>query len=359
MMKKFLGVFLGLSLLATFVWTTFFLYQKSEEDPVVHEVATPLMADIFVKTVATGNIKPRKEVDVKSKVSGVIEEVLVEAGDAVTKGDVIARIELVPDVEYLRSAESDVEKARLNYLNVERDFERQKKLHNALLISDFEFNKYKLQFDLAEETLQAAEDNVALIKVGVSKHGGKISNIVYATVSGLLLSVPVKEGTFVIESNTFNAGTTIAQIANMNDMIFEGKIDESEVGKLKIGMPISLSIGALGQHTFGADLEYIAPKGYDHHGTIKFDIRAAIKLQAGVFLRAGYSANADIVLNERIDVLAINEGNLIIENGANFVEVAINDKDFERREVVTGLSDGINIEVLSGIQLSEKLKKLY
>lgn len=358
-MKKFLGALLGLALLATFVWTTYFLYQKSQTVPVVFETATPLIADIFVKTVATGNIKPRKEIDVKSKVSGVVEEIFVEAGDAVKKGDLIARIELVPDVEYLRSAESNIEKARLNYLNVERDLARQKKLHQSSLISDFEFHKHKLQFDLAEEVLQAAEDNVALIKEGVSKHGGRVSNLIYATVTGLLLRVPVKEGTFVIESNTFNAGTTIAQIANMDDMIFEGKIDESEVGKLQVGMPITLSIGALAQHDFGAELEYIAPKGYDHHGTIKFDIRASVKLQQGVFLRAGYSANADIVLNERRQVLALNEGNLIIEGDKTFVEIAVDEQSFKKHEVKTGLSDGINIEILSGIELDTQLKKLY
>lgn len=358
-MKKFIGMLVGIFLLGTFVWTMFFLYQKSQVAPVVYEVTTPLMADIFVKTVATGNIKPRKEIDVKSKVSGVVEALFVEAGDTVKKGDIIAKIELVPDVEYLRNAESNVERARLNYLNIERDLVRQKKLHNASLISDFEFNKHQLQFDLAKEVLQAAEDNVALIQEGVSKHTGKISNIIYATVDGLLLSVPVKEGTFVIESNTFNAGTTIAQIANMNDMIFEGKIDESEVGKLKIGMPITLYVGALSEHIFTADLEFIAPKGYDHHGTMKFDIRAAIKLQQGILLRAGYSANAEIVLNERRNVLAVNEGNLILEGDLVYVEIKTGDDQFERQKIKVGLSDGINIEVLSGVNLNTQLKKRY
>lgn len=358
-MKKLIGMLACVFLLATFIWTLFFLYQKSQVAPVKYEVAMPLITNIFVKTVATGNIKPRKEIDVKSKVSGVVETLYVEAGDTVKKGDLIAKIELVPDVEYLRNAESNVERARLNYLNVERDLARQKKLHTALLISDFEFNKHQLQFDLAKEVLQAAEDNVALIQEGVSKHGGKISNIIYATVDGLLLSVPVKEGTFVIESNTFNAGTTIAQIANMSDMIFEGKIDESEVGKLQIGMPITLSVGALSEHTFKASLEFIAPKGYDHHGTMKFDIRAAIKLQQGVFLRAGYSANAEIILNERRNALAVNEGNLMLEDNRIFVEVKTGDDQFALQEIKTGLSDGINIEVLSGIDLNTQLKKRY
>lgn len=358
-MKKFLGMMLGLGLIALFAWTTYFLYQKSQTPPVVYETAEPFMADIEVKTVATGNIKPRKEIEVKSKVSGVVEAIFVEAGDKVDKGDLIARIELVPDVEYLRNAESSLEKARLNFANAKRDFARQEKLFQAKLISEFEYNKHQLQYALAEEVLQAAEDNVDLIKEGVSKHSGKVSNRVTATAAGLLLNIPVKQGAFVIESNTFNAGTTIAQIANMDDMIFEGFIDESEVGKLHEGMPLTLRIGALDERAFKADLEFIAPKGVDQQGTIKFEIRAAIKLQADVFLRAGYSANADIVLDSRNQVLAINEGNLLIENGKTFVELAIGADQFEKHPVVTGLSDGINIEIVQGLSLGQKIKKRY
>jgi HlyD family secretion protein len=358
-MKKFFGLMLAFLLLAVFAWTTFFLYNKSQQAPVVFETVTPFLADIVLKTVATGNIKPRKEIEVKSKVSGVVETIFVEAGDAILKGDLIARIELLPDVEYLRNAESNLEKAKLNFQNVSRDFARQETLYKSSLISEFEFNRFKLEFDLAKESLSATEDNVALIKEGVSKSGGTVSNLVYATASGILLNIPVKQGTFVIESNTFNAGTTIAEIANMDDMIFEGQIDESEVGKLKVGMPLTLRIGALNERTYHAELEYIAPKGTDQQGTIKFEIRAAIALQSDIFLRAGYSANADIVLDQRHQVLAINEGNLIIEAEATFVEVANEEQKFERRPITTGLSDGINIEVLSGLELNTQLKKLY
>ena len=358
-MKKFFGLAVALGLVGLFAWTTLFLYQKSQQPPVVFQLAKPLMADIAVKTVATGSIKPRKEIAVKSKVSGAVENVFVEADEAIQKGDLIARIELVPNVEYLRSAESNLEKASINFKNVTKDIVRQKKLFEAALIPEFEFNKYQLQYDLAQEALKAAEDNVALIKEGVSKDGGRISNLVYATATGLLLTVPVKQGTFVIESNTFNEGSTIAEIANMDDMIFEGQIDESEVGKLKVGMPLTLRIGALNEHSFGAELEYIAPKGFDQQGTIKFEIRAAIKLQKEIFLRAGYSANADIVLAEKKNVLAINEGNMIIEGDKTFIELAVGEQKFEKREITTGLSDGINIEVLSGLDLAASIKKLF
>ncbi|HEY7772959.1 MAG TPA: efflux RND transporter periplasmic adaptor subunit [Marinagarivorans sp.] len=356
-MKKIIGIFLAFALLGVFAWTTYFLYQKSQQAPVVYETTTPFSADIYSKTVATGNIKPRQEIEVKSKVSGVVEKIFVEAGDAVAKGDLIARIELVPDVEYLRTAESNLEKARLNFMNTSRDFERQKKLFANSLISEFEYNKFELQYDLAKEVLAATEDNVALIKEGVTNSGGRVSNLVYATADGILLTVPVKQGTFVIESNTFNAGTTIAQIANMEDMIFEGQIDESEVGKLEVGMPLTLSIGALNERSFAAELEFIAPKGTDQQGTIKFEIRAAIELQDDIFLRAGYSANAEIVLDQRNQVLAINEGNLLIEADGTYVEVATGEQTFVKRQVVTGLSDGINVEIVSGLDASARIKK--
>ena len=206
--------------------------------------------------------------------------------------------------------------------------------------------------------MQAAENNVALIKDGASKKSGKVSNLVHATASGIVLDVPVKEGSFVVETNTFNSGTNIAVVANMEDMIFEGQVDESEVGKLKEGMPLELKVGAIGESQFTAHLEYISPKGFEDQGTIKFEIRAAVKLNDDNFLRAGYSANADIVLDKRENVLAINEANLIIEDAKPFVEIAVGEQQFERKAIKTGLSDGINIEILSGLNENDSIKRL-
>jgi HlyD family secretion protein len=235
---------------------------------------------------------------------------------------------------------------------------RQKKLYDDKIISEFDFNRYMLEYNLRRQELDAAENNLDLIKEGASKKSGSVSNLVRSTADGMILDVPVKQGTFVIESNTFNEGTTIATVANMNEMIFEGKVDESEVGKLKEGMGLLLTIGALDKDTFMADLEYISPKGVEEEGAIQFEIKAAINLKEGTFLRAGYSANADIVLDKRDSVLAIKESNLIFEEEKIFVELETGDQVFEKREIETGLSDGINIEILSGLDPDDEIKKL-
>lgn len=357
-MKKIFLSLVGILMLALFIGTTIFLYKKSQEAPVIYQTTKAYKADIVRKTVATGKIVPRKEIAVKSRVPGVIEEVYVEAGQKIAKGDLIAKIELLPDMAFLSNAESELEKARINLANAQKELQRQQVLFRDKLIPELEFNKFELQYQLAAEGVRAAENNVALIRDGASKKSGKVSNLVQATVSGVLLDIPVKEGGFVIQSNTFNEGTTIASIANMEDMIFEGRVDESEVGKLKEGMPLELRVGALGDPRFTAHLEYIAPKGFEDQGTIKFQIRAAVTLSSDTFLRAGYSANADIVLEKRDQVLAINEANLIAEGDKTFVEVETGPQQFVRREVATGISDGINIEILSGLELSESIKQL-
>lgn len=357
-MKKLFLSFIFISILGAFVYTTYFLYQKSQEPPVVFETTQPFYTDITRKTVATGHIVPRKEIAVKSKVSGVVESVYVEAGDAIKEGELIAKIKLIPNMEYLSRAESELEKAKINFANAKRELARQRALFEDKLIPEFEYNKFLLQFDLSKEAVSAAENNVALIKDGASKESGKVSNLIAATTSGIVLDVPVKEGSFVIESNTFNAGTSIALIANMQDMIFEGRVDEAEVGKLKEGMPLKLKVGALDDVSFDATLEYISPKGWSDQGTIKFSIKAAVSLDNNYFLRAGYSANADIVLEEKNNVLAINEGNLIIEDDKTYVEIETGEQQFEKREVKTGLSDGINIEIIQGLSENTILKKL-
>lgn len=357
-MKKvlFFSVLVGIGCL--FAGTAVFLYQKSNEKPVVYHTDKPFVTSIVKKTVATGKIIPRKEVEIKSQVSGVVETIFVEAGQLVAKGDLLAKIELIPDMERLNAAESQLETSRINFNNAQRELKRLKKLFEDHLVSESEYNKYILDFDLQREAVTAAENNVALIKEGASKNADKVSNLVWATVAGTVLDVPVKEGTFVTETNTFNAGTTIATIANMKDMIFEGKVDESEVGKVREGMELVLSIGAIEAEPFTALLEYISPKGVEDQGTIKFELRAAVQLKEERYLRAGYSANADIVLDRRENVLAINEGNLQFEEQETFVEVEVAQQVFERRDIETGLSDGINIEVVAGLTETDVVKKL-
>jgi HlyD family secretion protein len=357
-MKKLFLILIVLIIAAVFIGTGVFLYQKSQEKPVVFETASAFKADIVKKTVATGSIKPRKEIEIKPQVSGVVDKLFVEAGDLVAKGDLIARIQLIPDMEHLSAAESRLESARISLRNAKLEYDRQKMLYEDGLVGELGFKKFQLNFELQQESVSAAEDTVDLIKEGASKKSGNVANLVRSTVEGMVLVVPVKEGTFVTETNTFNQGTTIANVANMKDLIFEGKLDESEIGKVRVGMELILNVGAITGQSFDANLEYVSPKGMDDQGTIKFEIKAAVGIQEGLFLRAGYSANADIVLDRREQVLAINEGNLITEDGKSYVEVETGPQEFERKEVQTGLSDGINIEVLGGITEQTKFKKL-
>jgi len=357
-MKRFFIILFIILIAGLFIGTGYFLYQKSEEPEVVFETDSVFVANIVMKTVATGSIVPRNEVEVKSQVSGVVDKLYVEPGISVKFGDLIAKIRIIPDVVALNNAQGQVEAARINYANAERELKRQKELFEQKVISDFEYNRFVLDYNLMKQQLEAMQNNLELIREGAAKKSGNISNLVKATVEGMILDVPVKEGSFVTETNPFNDGTTIASIADVADMIFEGKVDESEVGKLNEGMDLNLSIGALESMSFGAKLEYISPKGVEEEGAIQFEIRASVDLQEGTFLRAGYSANADIVLDRRDSVYAIRESNLIFEDGKIFVEVETGPQQFEKTELQTGLSDGIIIEVLGGIDKDTRIKKL-
>jgi HlyD family secretion protein len=356
-MKRILVTVLIIFIFALFIGTGFFLYQKSQEPPVVYETDAPFKTDIVKKTIATGTIVPRKEVALKSQVSGVVEKLYVEEGSTVKVGDPIAKIRLIPNVVALNNAQTQLETARINLDNAIREMQRQKELFDGKVISEMEYNTFQLDYKLRTQALEAAENNLELIREGSSRKSGSVSNMVKSTVNGMILDIPVKEGSFIIESNTFNEGTSIAAIADMSEMIFEGKVDESEVGKIKTGMDLILSVGAIEGESFDANLEFISPKGLSEEGAIKFEIKAAIALRPEQFLRAGYSATADIVLEKREDVLAIKESNLLFEENKTYVEVAKGEQQFEKREVKTGLSDGINIQIAEGLAENEKIKK--
>src|SRR5690606_1104334 len=270
---------------------------------------------------------------------GVVGQLYVVAGQTVNKGDIIAKITLAPNMVMLNQAESQLETAKINLQNATVEFERQKKLFAEKLISASEYNKFLLNYDLQKEAVTSAENNLLLMKSGATKKSDKVSNMIPATVTGMILDLPYKEGAFIVETSSFGSGTTIATLADMNDMIFEGMVDESEVGKIREGMELLLDVGALEGEPFTATLEYISPKGVTDQGTIKFQIRAAVKLSDKLFLRSNYSANADIVLDKRENVVAINEGNLIVEEKGQFVEVETGPQTFEKREVKTGISD--------------------
>jgi HlyD family secretion protein len=356
-MKKVLRISLIVILLATFAGTIYFLYKKSEKKQEVFKIEKPSSLNILKKTVATGAVVPRKEIDIKPRVSGIIEKLFVEAGQVVKTGDMIARVKIIPNMVSLNEAESRLNRANINFGNAKTEYERMKKLYDQKVISAAEFQRTELSYNNAKEEQETADNNLQLIKEGTSRSVGNAANtIIRATISGTVLNVPVKEGNSVIESNTFNEGTTIATIADMSDMIFQGKVDESEVGKIKTGMALIVTIGAIETDKYDAHLEYISPKGVTEDGAIQFEIKAAMKLKPGSFIRAGYSANADIVLDRRDSVLSIPESLLKFEGEQRFVEVETTPQTFKKQYITTGLSDGINIEVLSGIDKNARLK---
>lgn len=344
-------------ILSLFIGTAVFLFMKSRKKPVTFDTKIPFIADIIKKTVATGSVVPRKEITIKPQISGIIEKIFVEPGDMVKKDHLIARIKIIPDMISLNNAESRLKKAGIQLDDAKKAFNRQKKLYNRNIITESKFLEYELKLNTAREEFESAKNNLQLIRDGISKKFDQTTNtLIRSTIGGMILEVPVKEGVSVIESNNFNEGTTIAIVADMTEMIFKGKVDESEVGKIKPGMDLILTIGAIENETFNAKLEYIAPKGIDEQGTIQFEIRAKLDLKKSHFLRAGYSANADIVLDRRDRVMTIHESLLQFEDKKAYVEVMIGPDQYEKRFIETGLSDGINIQVTSGLTLQDRIK---
>jgi HlyD family secretion protein len=351
------GVILGL----LFIWTFYFLYQKSQKPPVKYQIKKAEIGNIINKTVATGSVVPRREIQIKPQISGIIDEIYVEPGDHVEKEQVIAKVKIIPDMVNLNSAESRVKQAGIKLNDAKLDYDRQKELFDREVISKSEFQKVVTSYNASKQELEAAENNLELIKEGVIKDFASASNtLIRATITGMVLDVPVKEGNSVIQANTFNDGTTIATIADMSDMIFEGKIDETEVGKISSGMDLMLTIGAIEDKKFDAKLTYVAPKGVEENGAIQFEIKADVSLNDSDFVRAGYSANADIVLDKKDSVMTIDESLVKFENDTAFVELFKGEEDgkqmFEKKEIKTGLSDGIKIQVLDGLTLDDEIK---
>ena len=356
-MKKVLGILLAIAFAALVVGTGVFLWKKSQKKPVVYATAAPTRTDIVHKTVAAGSVVPRKEILVKPQVSGIVEELHVEAGEQVERGELIAKVRVIPNMVQLSSGESRVNRAKIALSDARRELERRQRLFADGTIAEAELQSAEIAAQQAEEELAAAEDNLEIVRKGTSGRVASASTtLVRATISGTVLEVPVEVGSSVIEANNFNDGTTIASIADLGDMIFEGKVDESEVGKLREGMALELTIGAVPDRKLAATLEHIAPKGIEEEGAIQFEIRAALAPQSDVFIRANYSANADIVLDRRDGVLAIDEGLLQFDGEQPYVEVETAPQVFERRDIVTGLSDGLQIEVVSGLSEEDRVK---
>lgn len=352
-MKKYFKIIVAVLVALIFIGMFVFLWRKSQPQPVAYEEYSPKVMDISKTTVVTGKIEPRNEVNVKPQISGIITQLYKEAGDRVQAGEVIAKVKVIPDMQQLSSAEARVRLANVNATQAKTDYEREKILFDKGYVSADEYDKLKLAYSQAKEELAAANDHLQVVRDGVSKSNANASStLVRSTVSGLVLDVPVKVGNSVILSNTFNDGTTIASVANMNDLIFRGNIDETEVGRLVTGMPMQITIGALQDLSFEASLEYVSPKAVESNGANQFEIKAAVHVGNNAHVRSGYSATAEIELSAAKNVLTIPESAIEFSGNDTFVNIVKgsgDNKTYERRKVTTGLSDGLNIEIKSGI----------
>jgi HlyD family secretion protein len=355
-MKRILYIFLGLAVLAASVWLGVYFYQKSNKPKTVFKTETPFVTSITKKTIATGSIVPLKEINIKPQVSGIVEELYVEAGQSIKAGQSIAKIKIVPNLASINQAESEVDRNKLQLTESKKELDRYEQLFNQKVVAEQEYRRYLSDYQLKKQAVEAAENNLQILKSGTSLRKSIVSNVIYSTVDGMLLDVPVKVGSSVIERNNFNEGTTIASVADMKSLIFEGKVDEAEVAKLKENMDLVLTIGAIDEKKFNAKLYYISPKGVTEEGAIKFQIKARVLLSDSDFVRAGYSANADIVLDKKDSVMAIKESLLQFKKDSVFVEIEKSPEQFEKRLIKTGISDGINVEVVSGLKKTDKIK---
>ena len=373
-MKKYSKLIIAAVIALIFIGTFVFLWQKSQPKEIVYNEFTPAMNEVKKTTIITGKIEPRNEVNIKPQISGIITQLMKEPGQYVQQGEVIAKVKVIPDMGQLSSAEARVRLAEINQQQAQIDYERQKKLYDKQLVSADEFEKIRQKLRQTKEEIVAAQDALQVVRDGVSKSNASASStLVRSTISGVILDVPVKVGNSVILSNTFNDGTTIASVANMNDLIFRGNIDETEVGQLVQGMPMKITIGALQDLKFDAALEYISPKATESNGANQFEIKAAVQLASlkqekdgkpvvlahSNTLRSGYSANAEIVLARADNVLTVPESAIEFSGDTTFVYIIKgegNDKTFERKQVTTGLSDGVNIEIKKGIGAKDKVR---
>lgn len=356
-MKKFKRIAIVSLIAILFIGTFAYLYKRSRPKPDRFEEVIPAMADISRSTVVTGKIVPRDEINIKPQISGIISEILKEAGEQVKEGEIIAKVKVIPEMGSLSSAQSRVRLSELNLQQAKTNLDREKALYDKDLVSAEEYEQVRQAYRQAKEEHDAAQETLEVVRDGVSKsNASSSSTLIRSTINGLILDVPVKVGNSVIQSNTFNDGTTIATVADMHDLIFDGNIDETEVGKLSEGMPVRITIGALQDLSFDAILEYISPKAVESNGTKQFEIKAAVSIPDGHTIRSGYSANAEIVLQRAEQVISIPESAVEFKNDSTFVYIQEENGTYTRRAITTGISDGINIEVREGLSTGDKVR---
>jgi len=340
------------------VFATLYFIKTNSKPLVEYDIQSPKIQSIEKKTVVTGTVIPEDEVEIKPQISGIIEKLFVEEGDLVSNGDLLAKVKVVPNEQALNTAKGRLSNTLILLKNAEVEFKRNQSLCEKEIISKQQFDNAKLSYDQAEQNVKNARSDLQIIKLG-SAGGSTIANTnIRATVAGTILEIPVKEGDQVIESNTFNAGTTMATVADLNKMIFEGKVDEAEVAKLTIGMPLTVNLGAIQDKDFDAQLKFIAPKGNEEQGTVQFKIEGDVYLDNSVFIRAGYSANASLILEKKDSIMGISEALLQFDKITNdpYVEVKNDKGTFERKNIQVGISDGINVEIISGLSIEDKIK---
>lgn len=359
-MNKFTKVAVGTAVTAVFLGTFWFLYQKSQPEIIVYETHQPKVMDLEKTTLITGKIEPRDEVNIKPQISGIIAELYKEAGQMVKKDEVIAKVKVIPDMSSLSSAESRIELAQINLDQSQREYDRIKNLYEEKLISAEDHEKGLQALNQAKAEMKVARDQLNIVREGISLSNAQMSTtLIRSTIDGLILDVPVKVGNSVILSNSFNDGTTIATVADMTKLIFRGNIDETEVGRVKEGMPVTISIGALEEVALNATLEYISPKATEQNGANQFEIKAAIALPDDITIRSGYSANAKLVLQKANKVLTVPEAAIEFKGDSTFVYVltdSVPTQEFRRQAVLTGLSDGLNIEIKTGLKGKETVR---
>ncbi|RZJ35812.1 MAG: efflux RND transporter periplasmic adaptor subunit [Flavobacterium sp.] len=358
-MKKGVTITILLFIAIVFVGSLYYLYAKNQEAPVTYETEMPEIRTITKTTIATGNIVPDEEVLIKPNISGIIEEIYIEAGGFVKAGDMIAKIRVVPNVSNLNATQNEVRTAKINLDNQQKVYNRQKTLFDKGVISANDFDAAEVAYKQAKQNYDATRQSYEIVKTGTTAGLGSAANtLIRSTVTGMVLDVPVKVGNQVIESNNFNEGTTIASLADVGKMIFVGKVDESEVGKIKEKLPIEITVGAIENKKFDAVLEYIAPKGKTENGAIQFEIKGALKNRDTTFIRAGLSANASIILEKADNVLSVKEALVQFDDKTQkpFVEVETAPQKFEKRNVTLGVSDGIYVEIKDGVKKGEKIK---
>lgn len=360
LVKKILRILLLVMVGAAVIGTFYFLWKKAQPVITVYEIVTPVTGTVQTKTVATGNVEPRYEVLIKPQISGIISELTKEAGQMIKAGEIIAKIKVIPEMVQLNSAESRVNVAGISLTQIEQTYNRDEQLFNQGVISKEDYDVSRANFLKAKEEKENAQSALEIIRDGIAKNSNVASTTqIRSTITGMILDVPVKVGNSVIQSNNFNDGTTIATVANMNDMIFKGNVDETEIGRIHEGMPIKLTVGAMESRSFEAMLEYVSPKGVEKNGAIQFEIKAAVTIPEDAFIRAGYSANAEIVLKQAENILTIPESTVEFQGDSVFVQIMKQETPeqlFEKRAVKVGLSDGIKIEVKEGLTDKDKIR---